>query len=290
MRNIEKVIILIAAMSPALIFGQYSETLVSDRPGQTMSPNTVGKKVLQFQFGYTFSDFEEDNKNLSDKRGAVNREDRLSNIFNLKTRYGIWERTEISVDLTASYFDANYERESSASNENNNYGANGYNYLFGAAVRQNFIRNTETGFNLGAELQFFGTYSYSSEYNFDALLIVAANKQLGEKFSIAGNAGLTLYDLDFYFTCNLGYSLTDKLGVYAEYFPLFSNDSRLSNEKNLRMTNSFVNTGCSYLISPNFMLDLSGGFMVSDYNRSDNTDISEYSIQFGFTSRLGSRK
>ena len=43
------------------LFAQFSETISSDRPGQSNSPNTVGKTVLQFQTGPQFDGANADN-------------------------------------------------------------------------------------------------------------------------------------------------------------------------------------------------------------------------------------
>lgn len=283
--------VLMAALSPALLFGQYSESLSSDRPGQTMSPNTVGKKALQFQFGYIYSDSDESFQYLgTPPRGndLFNTSEVTGNNLNLKTRYGLFEKTEISFDFTVGRRNSVSKSWSTNADDYDELDQTKNSYLVGGAIRQNFVSDNEAGFNLGAELQFFGeNYFGSTVYNL--LVIVAANKQITDKLSIAGNAA-SFFNSTFYFTCNVGYSITDKLGVYAEYYPIFSNSSRLTSADNLRLARSFVNTGLSYYLSPNFMLDLTGGFLVSDYKRSDLNDLSEYNIQLGLTSRLDWRK
>ncbi|MCK5104021.1 MAG: hypothetical protein KAR17_14450, partial [Cyclobacteriaceae bacterium] len=47
-------------------FSQFSETIVSDRPGQSNSPNTVGKMVFQLQTGLQVGGGNADNYKRND--------------------------------------------------------------------------------------------------------------------------------------------------------------------------------------------------------------------------------
>lgn len=283
-----KLLFLLALILPVIVNGQYAKNLVSDRPGQSMSPNTVGKKALQFQFGYTYSKYDETTTQLHSLFGEEsNLSDEKENSLNLVTRYGLGERTEFSIDLNLGKSNSKYNQVSSSAENSFESESDENNYQLGIALRQNLINNVDAGFHLGAQLRF--AYGESSlKQSISAVSIVlAASKQLSDKFSLTGNvASNSLSSVDFFFTCNLGYSLTDRLGIFAEYYPTFANSSNGTTEKNLKMSESFVNTGLSFMISPNFLLDLSGGFLVSDDEREDNVDISEYNIQIGLTSRL----
>ena len=58
-------LLFLSLFSVTMSYSQFSETISSDRPGQSNSPNTVGKMVLQFQTGPQFDGANTDNNNIN---------------------------------------------------------------------------------------------------------------------------------------------------------------------------------------------------------------------------------
>lgn len=223
------------------LFAQFSETISSDRPGQSNSPNTLGKMVLQFQTGPQFA-------------GADNSDFR-SNAFSWPAvvRFGIAEK----VDLIALFGyqsgklkSENFDWESKSSGIN----------VADLGLRFNIFEETEKAPALGFEA-FYKTELTSSDYKPDypsAKLNLMASKSFSSLFSMTSNLGL---DVDGssggsngFYTLNFVFSVTDELSLFFENYGDFTYED----------FDTYFDFGGAYILNSDLQLDLYGGIGYND--------------------------
>lgn len=227
-------------ISATQIFGQFNETIVSDRPGQTNSPYTVGKMVLQIQTGPQF-----DGSNHEEINGR-------SFSFPAFIRFGIGEKIELqtlwnyqSTKVTMTDFETTLA------------GLNGAHF----GVRFNFLEETDKAPAFGFEV-LYNTKLRSGDFETDRAYVrlnAMASKALSDRFSVNTNLG-TGFDvegisLNIFYTLNLVYAINEKLSAFFENYGNFSNDD----------FDTYFDFGGAYLLNSDLQLDLYGGF---GYNNS----------------------
>ncbi len=269
----KKLIVSIFLILPFCCFGQFSESIVSDRPGQSMSPMTVGKKAVQFQVGYSHESL-----NLADP--ILGLSEYTDNNANAKIRWGLLERTEISGQITGG--------ESAESNMRGDYVQSGVQ-LIGVGVRQNIIAPGKGGVRLGAELESRWQRSGDELMYSDLLLTISGGLELGDRFSATANSGFGIETKELFFTANLGFSVSEKIGVFAEYYPVLGNYQDDSG-KSFGLKRSYVQGGGYFVADPSFILDFMAGYMVpgDQFNFWNSAD--GFVVQVGFTARLDWRE
>jgi len=243
-------------ISGSTLFAQYNETISSDRPGQSNSPNTLGKMVLQFQTGPQFA-------------GASN-DDFKSNGFSWPAliRFGIAEKVDLitlwgyqSGKLKSEIFDWEYS-------------AKGINVAdFG--LRFNIFEETEKAPALGFEA-YYKTELTSSDFKPDypsAKLNLMASKSYSDLFSITTNLGL---DVDGsgggsngFYTLNFVFAVSDELSLFFENYGDFTYED----------FNTYFDFGGAYVLNPDLQLDLFGGF-------GYNNDTFSYLVSGGISYRI----
>lgn len=179
----KKLVFLVFIFVASVANAQFTETLSSDRPGQALSVNTVGKNVFQIQAGFDFP---------------------LNNISFTPSsyfRYGLSERLELnsgilfsdSDDVRSLTIGARYSLTKNNSSTSSSIQAS---YDIGGDEK-----NTQV------------VYIFSS--NFNDKLSYTAN--LG--FNVNEDFG----DLSGLYVFNLSYAINTKVGVFAETFGTFLN-------------------------------------------------------------------
>jgi hypothetical protein len=235
-------------------FAQFNETIVSDRPGQSNSPNTVGKMVLQFQTGPQFDGGRRDNYK--------------SNIFwwPAVIRFGIAERIDVISNLSyqsgkQEIFDFELEDSGISSAD------------FG--LRFNVFEENEKAPALGFEA-YYKTKWISDDYRPDrasARLNLMASKTITDMFSITSNLGVDFNGdggpSEGFYTINLVLGVNDELGVFFENYGYFSGD----------YFDSYFDFGAGYLLSPDLQLDITGGF-------GYNNDTFSFMVSGGISYRI----
>ena len=242
-------IALFVFLSPAL-FSQEVENMITDRPDQTESPAIVAPKHLQVENGFSL---ENENENIK------------NTVFHTSLwRYGINEFfelrliTELRQEKT---FDNNIE---------------GF-----TPVRIGFKSKLADEKGLWPQVSFIGQISvpsisskhFKSTYNGPGFRFVMQNT-LSDRVGLGYNFG-TEWDGEspeptFIYTISSSITLTDKLGCFFEFYGYLPQDNNADHR---------ADTGLTYFITPNFMLDLSGGIGLSK-NSPDNF------ISAGFSFRL----
>ncbi len=119
-RNLVLAIACIASISSQ---AQDSNNINSDNTGYTMSPETVRKKALQVEAGYSYfnGDVEFNEKNPYGWNNYFTTIKSSSNACALKLRYGAFERLEISAQYGTMFTNSRVEYSINEPNENNDH-------------------------------------------------------------------------------------------------------------------------------------------------------------------------
>ena len=223
----------------APIFAQFNETIVSDRPGQSNSPYTVGKMVFQLQTGLQF--------------GGGNADNYKSNEFELPAfiRFGITDK----IELNTLWGFKNVKTES-LNQESKSSGLNVVNF----GVRFNIFEETEKAPAVGFEFA-YKTKMNSSDFKPDhpaTKFSFMASKGFSDLISVTANLGADFNgdssQPDGLYTLNLVLVVSDELSVFFENYGFFNGDK----------FDTYFDFGGAYILNSNLQLDLSGGFGYND--------------------------
>ncbi len=254
---------------------QYSESLSSDRPGQALSANTVGKGIFQWQMGLEYAGASFKDLEAYDKV--------FVNSNNL--RYGLFERFEVGLDVVSEtawykefYLPNRGEPKSSTS--------------FGVNARVNVLKGAGVKPTIGVQLalQKLG----ENDEVFEPQLMLATSQTFWDTWGLATNLGVKNNNGSDYnsviYAINMNKTFKRKLTVFLEHY---------SEIKNNEWQNKF-DGGASYMINSNFQIDLYGGWYKKDYTflSPDPYDpllyqlpnpiqVTNWFISTGFTWRIG---
>ncbi len=272
---ITRILFLIALVGSIDACAQDGKWLNSDRPGRSTNANTVGKGVFLVQAGYTYEDLDRVYRSYTKLHEK-------NNIGDLKLRYGIMPRLEISARTRYSH----YEQTSDDTFTNDPYGQFD---LFGLAGRFSFTDPDAPKFQVGAELELIFT-AWSENWAVpQTKWVVAASGPLGENWTITGNLIYSYWSI-LQLTANVRYDFSNSVSAFVEYYPQFSldNGSQTDGREYWEyLGESYLNAGIGLMLAPNLMMDVSGGLVVSDGSNGSFYDTSGYNAQIGLTSRFG---
>lgn len=218
--------------SVTLQIAEAQEPIASDRPGQSMNPQVVGKGNLQFQTGYTFNDDET-------RLGTT-----TANSVLQEFRLGVSDHFELGAALNWGVTDT----ETGQSNQP---------LVSALRFRTTFLEGDGWRPTLGFQGEFnTPIYTDSLSRSFGALapkMTLASTQSLTDWLSFSSNVGLTWGaqpSPTFFYTANIVFSIGSDLGIFIEEYAFFYHDARHSH---------FINTGAAYLLKPNIQLDIGGG-------------------------------
>lgn len=229
MTTAQKIFIVISTLFTAPIF---SQNIVTDRPDQTESSETVGNKNFQIESGMLF-------QNSSDNS--------INSFYGPSTllRYGISKNFELR-------FVSQYEStELGLDGGNRKY--NGFNDLEVGAKVQLFKKegvNTEIAFL--SHLIIPTAKAGITTGNIGVINKFAISHTISEKVGIGYNIG---YDLvsersSFTYSLVLGISISEVVGIYVEPYGSWAEQNQFE---------SNFDTGLTFLVNPNFQMDVSYG-------------------------------
>lgn len=226
------------------------ENMVTDRPDQTESPATVAPKHIQVENGFSIENVNVDTKNT---------------VYHTSLwRYGINEKFELRLitDLRKS--------------EELGHKINGI-----TPIKLGFKSKLSEESGFWPQLSFIGhiafptlaSHDFKTTYYAPSFRFALQNT-LSDRVGLGYNIG-TEWDGEsteptFIYTISSSITITDKLGCFFELYGFLPQESSADHR---------ADTGITYFISPNFMLDLSGGIGLSKTS-PDNF------ISAGFTFRL----
>lgn len=236
-----------------LINAQENPTeLVTDRPDQTESSTVVPLKSLQIESGFVM------------EKSTVNDVTLNSYAYNTTLlRYGLFTRLELRLGL--EYLGNNTPDSPS--------GLGPLNAGFKVKISDERGWKPEVAFLAGLNLPFTANDYYAPE-NTAAGVRFAFAHTLSEKLSLGYNLGAE-WDGDsaspgYFYSVALGIGLTEKLGMFAESYGLIPEAGGPEH---------LLDTGFTYLLFPNFQLDISGGLGLSE-------QAADHFISFGLSYRI----
>lgn len=238
-----------------LSYGQYNETIRSDRPGQANSPFTVGSKIFQMQNGFDY--------NNASKENYTNQLNDVNSVL----RYGFTERFEVGLGLNYYNGRIDYGKFQESINGLSSFSVSIRSNVF---VGEGLKPSIGYQFNLGLPL-------VSEEFKSEDLapkITIVTGQSLTSKLGLTTNFGLA-WDgnssaSNFFYIVNLGYSLNDKWSLFIENY---------GNEANNKINTKF-DGGFAYLANNDLQLDLYGGYDQSEGGYQD------WFVNAGFSWRI----
>jgi hypothetical protein len=250
----------------SLVFAQennFAEILITDRPSLSEAPFLVKKGELQLESGFNYQ--------LDKDSICVNK----SITYNTSLlRVGVSKNFELRII-------AEYLRNRTTVRETDESSiVEGANAL---AVGSKILLKEGKGLVPSVTLQcyltlpYLGNKAFRPEHIAPSLRIAAMNN-LTEKLSLTINAGGewdgTHPDASGCYTLNLGYSIHQKVGYFAELYG-FTREKRRSSHG--------VDSGFNFILHPNFQIDLSGGAGITE-------NAPDVFFEFGLSYRVKSHK
>jgi hypothetical protein len=167
---------------------QFAPRIGSAEPGNTPGATAVGKRILQFQQGYSFSSLRLAEPQLGD-RSAPTYDSLYGQQRHFQTnviRYGLFERLELRARLF--YNNRTFLAEGDG-NFSNAAAANGFAYDFG--FRFNLVHLTESGFDLAVQSDYGRIYQdVSSGFNISQYsVLLLASQRFAKHFVLTLNGG-----------------------------------------------------------------------------------------------------
>ena len=232
--------------------------LITDRPDQTESAVVVPLKFLQIETGFLL---ENDNEGVRRYKSYAYNSTLL--------RYGLFRNMELRLGL--EYLGDRIKID--GADYTNTISGFGPLYTgFKIKITDEQGGKPDIAFLGAVILPFTADDSYKPAHSATNMLF-AFSHTLSDRFSLGYNLG-TNWDGEnpvpnYFYSVSLGIGLTEKLGAYIEGYGTLPEEGKPQH---------LADAGFTYLILPNFQLDLSGGLGLS--NAADNF------IGFGFTYRI----
>lgn len=234
----KSIFLIIAIAFSYALSAQYGENIRSDRPGQSLSPFTLGSKTIQIQSGYNYGE----NENNIIQSSFAN--------YNNVIRLGILENLDVNATL-------NYSKSESSIGDQT-FDLKGFdNIAIGA--RYSILEGEGYIPTLGFESR-FSLPIESQDYNNEELgitNILITQHAISEKFAVTSNWIWINRDSEntFNYTLNSAYTLDDNWSVFFEFFGNL-NDEFSTN----------YDFGFAYLTGSNFQLDIGFGRLTTEDN------------------------
>ncbi len=233
--------------------------LITDRPDQTESSTTVPHKSLQVETGFLY-EFDK-TSDIESKNFAYN---------TTLLRYGILNNFELRLGLE---YLATEEKFKTPDSTYTTSGTGPLHAGFKVNVTEEKGLLPEIAVLAGFDIPHTAVDDYKTEYLAPSIRL-SVSHTLSDRFSIGYNLGAE-WDGDtaipgYYYSLALGIGLTETLGAFIESYgtvPTKGDDHHLAD------------AGFTYLITPVFQLDASGGIGL-------NEEANDYFISFGLTYRF----
>lgn len=251
---------LVLFVSPWCVNGQDDvPDLITDRPDQTESSSVVPYKSLQIETGF-----------VMENKATTLVEQKAFAYNTTLLRYGLLENFELRLGL--EYL----QDEVSIKHTDTTHISSGLSPLylgFKVKIADEDGWKPEIAFLGGLVLPFTAHQDFKPSYSAANIRFSLAHT-LSDNISFGYNLGAE-WDGDspvpgYFYSAALGYGMGDKLGMFVEAYGLFYGDGE---------SEHLFDVGFTYLVLPNFQLDVSGGVGFNDL-AIDNF------VSFGLTYRL----
>lgn len=228
----------------ALHAQQQAPDLVTDRPDQTESAAIVPRRFLQIETGFII---ENDENEISRNTSFAYNSTLL--------RYGLWDNFELR--LGAAFLGNNISKKSTDYSQN----IAGFSPLhvgFKVKVVDEKGLRPDIAFLGGLELPFTAGSDYKPSYTAAAMRF-AFSHTLSDRFSLGYNLGAE-WDGEtavpgYFYSVALGIGLIENLGMFVESFGTIPEAGAAQHQ---------LDAGFTYLLTPNFQVDISGGIGLND--------------------------
>ncbi len=247
----------LALLFPVLGLAQEADSasttwMITNRPGNTEASRAVFRGGFQIETGFTFTRFDND------------RYQKQLLLPSMGVLFGISNNMELRVFAT---------------NEGNSSDNSMYVYNVNAVVAGAKINLFKRRGAL-PEIALLIDQSIPTDFNADLKLwttreIIAWSYSFGDHFGVSGNFifnqnittsdSETDFQFDFGYTLNLGYSVSQRFGMFYELYYFTVVSDRFAADMNL---------GLWYRITPKLQIDVYGGYSYSDPSYSINGGIS----------------
>ncbi|CAD5253764.1 MULTISPECIES: transporter [unclassified Imperialibacter] len=233
---------------------QYNPTIRSARPGQSVGPFTTGKNVFQVQTGGTYNAYSVGNTDVTGTNYT----------YLASLRYGILERLEIR-----SAFALRHDKTSVSDLTAGGLG------MWNAGIRYNLLdgHGEKPSLGIQADARFTAVDEDYKAANLAPRIMLIHGQRLTDKLGLTTNWAVAWTgnntDPAFNYTVNLSFPLAEKVGSFIEnYGTVFNGDF-----------DNRWNTGLSYLVNNDFLLDMSVGY-------GKNDGVSDWFVDAGVSWRI----
>ena len=248
MKAIKKILFTVALLTGLYASAQESNTsspeMITDRPDATESPNVVPKKTIQVETGGFYTSFEE-NDVKQEVLGYNTTLLRVGLLDNLELRLG-WNFEEVQTTLGGAKLDRV---------------ASGFSPLL-AGMKVQIAEENGWMPTLGLLGHLYLPFTAGSDFKPETTGVdfrFAFGHTLSEKSSIAYNLGAAWGsdspEAAYVYTFSYAYSLTDRVGLYAELYGDAPENSK---------ANHLWDAGITYAIQNNIQLDATVGSSITD--------------------------
>ena len=248
--RMKKIILLFYVLGIYNSSAQTIDSIEADRPDQTETPSLVPVKMFQIETGFTYQ-----------------KEDSELKTFLLPTvlwKYGANENFELRMITEFNYVPFNTE---------NQFGFSSVLIGLKAKLAEEKGILPKTSIIAHISLPNAAATRYKTDF-FAPQFRFTMQHTLSDVFSLSYNLGAEWNGFSaepqFIYTLASGYSITEKLGSYMELFGFLPQKNK---------ANHNFDTGLTYLINNNFMLDVSSGIGLTD-------NAPKYYISAGFSFRI----
>jgi hypothetical protein len=217
-----------------------NEPIVTDRPDFTEASSTVGVGVAQFEMGYTYSSDDHENTTTTSHSSPE-----------LLLRYGIFQDW-IELRLGGNYLNQQFGNITTSGCEDLYMGLK-----FGLTPQDGWLpemalvtqMTVPTGANAYTADEVLPGMNLIYGLEINDFLRAAGSTQFNR--SIDDGTG-KLYT-EWAQSLELGYTLTDQIGAYTEWYAFFPNNADTANQQ------YYLDGGFTYLINNNIQWDIRGG-------------------------------
>ncbi len=228
---------------PFFVIAQQYPELVTDRPDQTESSAVVPRKTLQIETGF-----------VTEKDRSADVITRSYAYNSTLLRYGLLENMELRLGL--EYLGTTTDDSGTREIDISGFGPLYIGFKLKILEEEAWIPEAALLGNL--TLPFTANQAYKPPHTGGGLRFALAHT-LSERLSLGYNLGAEWNGRDvnpeYFLSASLGIGITSRLGAYAEiYSPIPEKVAALH----------MVDAGLTFLITPNFQLDVSGGIGLND--------------------------
>jgi hypothetical protein len=231
-------------------YAQEIEPIQTDRPDQTETPSIVPKGMFQVETGFSFQKNKQNNN--------------TNTLPSTLWKYGVNENFELRL-ITEFISEKIEDRTFSGLNP----------ILIGCKIKISDEKGIfpKTSFIGHVLLPNMASTKFKSEYfapEFRFVMQHTLSKKMTFSYNLGAEWDGITPEATFIYTITTGYSFTDKLGSYIEFFGFAPEKDK---------ANHSFDGGLTYLINNNFMLDLSSGIGITD-------NAPDHYVALGFSFRI----